>query len=365
VERRRGDGPVIGAQESRRETPAIAGSIRVRCLYPFAEREQAQLRAVSPALAITFSPPDGPAQANAVINRDAEVLLSNFCPSDLSGFPKLKWLALAGAGVEHLRAADPWARGITVTNGSGLHATPMGEFVMSSLLWFSQRMRDRIANQEQRGWPPPNVERWVNLLASPLRGRTITVVGYGSIGREVARLADAFGMRVLAVKARPDQLVDAGYTPPGIGDPSGRIPAEVVSPDQIPRCFAESNFVALTLPWTPATDRIVDRKAISALPRDAVLVNVARGKIIDEEALVEALTSGSIRGAVIDVAAAEPVPPESPLWQVPNLVLTPHVSGNNDPAGQWFALAALMAENLGRYGSKRELLNIVNAARGY
>jgi phosphoglycerate dehydrogenase-like enzyme len=342
----------------------IAGSIRVRCLYPFAESEQAQLRAASGALAITFSPPDGPMQANAVVDHDAEVLLSNFCPSDLSGLPRLKWLALAGAGIEHLRAADPWAHGITVTNGSGLHATAMAEFVMSSLLWFSQRMRDRIANQEHRSWPPPSEEGWTNLLGYPLRGRTITIVGYGSIGREVARMADAFGMRVLAVKARPDQLADAGYSPPGVGDPTGRIPAEVVSPDEIPRCFAESDYVALTLPWTPATDRIVGRKAISALPRDAILVNVARGKIIDEEALVEALSNGSIRGAVLDVATSEPVPPESPLWHVPNLVLTPHVSGNN-PVGQWVALAALMAENLRRYATGRELINVVSAARGY
>ena len=337
----------------------------MRCLYPFAEREQAQLRAVSPALAITFSPPDGPVQANAVVDRDAEVLLSNFCPSDPSGLPGLRWLALAGAGIEHLRAVDPWARGITVTNGSGLHATPMAEFVMSSLLWFSQRMRDRIANQEQRRWPPPGVEGWVDLLGYPLRGRTITVVGYGSIGREVARLADAFGMRVLAVKARPDQLADAGYSPPGVGDPSGRIPAAVVSPDQIARCFAESNYVALTLPWTPANDRIVDRQAIGALPRDAVLVNVARGKVIDEAALAEALTNGAIRGAVMDVAAVEPVPPESPLWRVPNLVLTPHVSGNNDPVAGWVALAALMTENLRRYATGRELVNVVSASRGY
>ena len=138
-----------------------------------------------------------------------------------------------------------------------------------------------------------------------------------------------------------------------------------MSPDQIARCFAESNYVALTLPWTPANDRIVDRQAIGALPRDAVLVNVARGKVIDEAALAEALTNGAIRGAVMDVAAVEPVPPESPLWRVPNLVLTPHVSGNNDPVAGWVALAALMTENLRRYATGRELVNVVSASRGY
>jgi phosphoglycerate dehydrogenase-like enzyme len=121
----------------------------------------------------------------------------------------------------------------------------------------------------------------------------------------------------------------------------------------------------LALPFTAATDRVVDAAAIAALPSRAVLINVARGRVLDEEALANALRSGAIRGAVLDVATVEPVGVDSPLWGVPNLVLTPHVSAINDPAGWWDRVAGLMRENLTRYAAGRELLNVVNGAAGY
>lgn len=338
---------------------------KVVCLYPFDAPTQARLRAIAPDLDITFSSTDSQAGVDALADPDADGLLANFCPSDLARLPSLRWLALVGAGVEHLRKADPWGHGVTVTNGSGLHGTAIAEYTLSQMLFFSQSTVARQRSQVEGAWPSAWTDAWLALLGASLRGKTVTIVGYGSIGREVARLARAFGMRVLAVKADPTSKADRGYTPTGLGDPSGSIPERIAAMKQLGDLFAESDFAVLTLPYTPATDRIVDAAAIAALPSRAVLINVARGRVLDEGALAEALRRGAIRGAVLDVATVEPVAADSPLWRVPTLVLTPHVSAINDPKGFWDLVEGLMRENLARYAARRELLNVVNGATGY
>ena len=338
---------------------------KVTCLYPFDAPMQAQLRAISADLDITFLGTDSQAGVDALADPDVEGLLANFCPGDLTRLPSLRWLALVGAGVEHLRKADPWAHGVTVTNGSGLHGTAIAEYTLSQMLFFSQNTAARERSQVEGAWPTVWTDAWLALLGASLRGKTLTIVGYGSIGREIARLARAFGTRILAVKADPNARADRGYTPAGLGDVEGSIPERIGATKQLGEFFAESDFAVLTLPYTPATDRIVDAAAIAALPSRAVLINVARGRVLDEDALADALRRGAIRGAVLDVATAEPVPAESPLWRVPNLVLTPHVSAINDPKGWWGLVAGLMCENLARYAARRELLNTVDGAAGY
>lgn len=338
---------------------------KVICLYPFDAPTRAQLRGISPELDITFSGTDSQAGVDALGDPAAEGLLANYCPSDLARLPSLRWLGLVGAGVEHLKKADPWGHGITVTNGSGLHGTAIAEYTLSQMLFFAQKTAARQRTQLEGAWPPAWTDAWVALLGTSLRGRTITIVGYGSIGREVARLAHAFGLRVLAVKADPAAKADRGYTPPGLGDPDASIPERIAATTQLAELFAESDFAVLALPFTPATDRIVDAAAIAALPSRAVLINIARGRVLDEDALANALRRGAIRGAVLDVATVEPVPKDSPLWGVPNLILTPHVSAVNDPEGWWDRVAGLMRENLARYAARRELLNVVSGAAGY
>lgn len=338
---------------------------RVLCLYPFNAGTQAQLRASSPGLEMTFSGSDTQAGVDAVEDPDLDALLANFAPSDTRRLPRLGWLAIVGAGVDHIRAGDPWKHGITVTNGSGLHATAIAEYTLTQMLYFSQRGAERQCAQCERAWPSVWTEPWLNLLGNRLRDRTLTVVGYGSLGREVARLASAFGMRVLAVKANPSVRDDRGYSPPGLGDPDGRIPARIGALSDLCDMFRESQYAVLTLPSTPATERAVDAHALRSLPPHAVLINVARGPILDEAALCIALREGALRGAALDVATNEPVAADSPLWEVPNLVLTPHVSAIQEPDGWWDLVAGLMSENLARFAAGRELLNIVDGTRGY
>ncbi|SRR6266567_2755598 len=339
---------------------------RILCLYPFTAQMQAHLRGISPELEITFNGTDSQAGVDALEDPTLDALLANFAPSDLRRqAPRLSWLAIVGAGVDHIRQGDPWKYGVTVTNGSGLHGTAIAEYTLAQMLHFSQRLAARQRAQVDSAWPGVWTERWLSLLGTALRGRTLTVVGYGSIGREVARLASAFGMRVLAVKANPTLKADRGFSPPGLGDPDGRIPVRIAPISELSELFRQSDYAVLTLPSTPSTERVVSAQAIRSLPGHAVLINVARGRILDEEALCAALRDGALRGAVLDVATTEPIPRGSLLWQVPNLVLTPHVSAIQDPEGWWDLVAGLMTENLARYAAGRELLNIVDGAAGY
>jgi phosphoglycerate dehydrogenase-like enzyme len=338
---------------------------RILCLYPFDIGTQARLRALSPQLDITFAGTDSQGTVDQLEDGTLDALFANFCPADLKRLPSLSWLAAIGAGVEHLRGGDPWSHAVTVTNGSGLHGTAIAEYVVASMLFFSQKIAQRQRTQIERAWPGPWTEPWKALLGAALRGRTVTIVGYGSIGREVARLAQAVGMRILAVKARPTVKGDRGYSPPGLGDPEGSIPERFGDLSELAAFFSRTDYAVLTLPSTPATERVVGAAAIAALPAHAVLINVARGRILDEQALCDALARGKLRFAVLDVASTEPVAPDSPLWLVPNLILTPHISAINEPEGWWELVARLMSENLARYAAGRELLNVVNGAAGY
>ena len=338
---------------------------RILCLFPFDASTQARLSALSPELDIVFGGTDSQAGVDALDDPAAEALLANYCPTTLDRLPKLRWLALVGAGVEHLKKVDPWSRGVTVTNGSGLQAGAIAEYVLQNMLQITQRVAERQRAHAARAWPGPWTEPWIALLGASLRGKTLTVVGYGSIGREIARLAHAFGMRVLAVKANPASREDRGYSPAGLGDPKGSIPERFAALGDLHGVFAESDFAVLVLPFTPSTDRVIDAAAIAALPKRAVLINVGRGRVLDEDALRAALERGAIHGAVLDVAAAEPVPADSPLWQTPNLTLTPHISPINEPTGWWDLVAGLMSENLARYASGRELLNVTSGTAGY
>jgi phosphoglycerate dehydrogenase-like enzyme len=340
-------------------------SKRVLCFYPLEADVRDRLRSLSPALEIVYMEPDAQTSVDALRDGAADALLANYCPADLGRVPSLRWLATVGAGVEHLRALDPWSRGITVTNGSGLHAVSIAEYVMAGMLTFSQKSAERRQNHAAHGWPGAWTEEWKGLIGTSLRGRTLTIVGYGSIGRAVAGAARGLGMRVIAIKARPSLRQDLGYAAPGVGDPDGVIPERMVGTAEIATCFAQSDYVVLAMPLTKSTDRIIDRTALMALPKHAVLINVGRGKVLDEDALIDRLRRGGIRGAVLDVASIEPVPTDSTWWDVPNLVLTPHVSAINDPVGWWNLVAGLMVENLSRYAGSRELVNVVDGAAGY
>jgi phosphoglycerate dehydrogenase-like enzyme len=196
-----------------------------------------------------------------------------------------------------------------------------------------------------------------------LRGRTLGIVGYGSIGRETARLAAAFGMRVLALKRDPADRRDPGWCPAGLGDPDGSIPEKFYGPNQCEEILRASDYVSVTLPLTEHTRRFIGAREIAAMKQGAYIVNIGRGEVIDEPAMIDALRAGKIGGAGLDVFEKEPLPAESPLWDIENVILTPHMSGAN--RGYMDKACELFADNLRRFVAGQPLLNLVDRQLGY
>jgi phosphoglycerate dehydrogenase-like enzyme len=275
--------------------------------------------------------------------------------------PDLDWVQVHYAGIERmLSAGSPLLPRVKLTTASGIHATPMAEYALTMMLAFAHRLPQMAADQARQYWAGTD---WTGYTPSELRGATLGILGYGSVGRETARLAAAMGMRVLALKRQPAQKADAGWNIPGLGDPDGALPERFFAPNELPQLLAEADYVLLTLPLTDATRHIINRQSLGYMRRNAVLVNVGRGGLVEEAALLEALQNGGLRGAGLDVFEEEPLPPDSPLWGMPNVIVTPHISGFSR-AGDQRAME-LFAENMRRYLRGAPLYNLVDLAGGY
>lgn len=291
--------------------------------------------------------------------RGIEVLYtSGLLPSpDLA--PDLRWVQGHFAGVESF-LAHPLLSKVTLTTSSGIHATPIAEYVMLMCLAFGHRLPNMLQHQQRSEWPE---HRWQLFVSRELRAATLGVVGYGSIGREVARLAKAFGMRVLATKRNVQQADDRGWQIPEVGDPTAAQVDRLYAPEALHSMLAECDYVAVTVPLTPETRHLIGVHELKSMKSDAVLINIARGGVIDEAALIEALRSNTIGGAALDVFEQEPLPADSPLWKLPNVILSPHVSGFTPHYDE--RAMTLFAENLRRYVSGEPLLNVVDLSKGY
>jgi glyoxylate/hydroxypyruvate reductase A len=270
---------------------------------------------------------------------EADVLYAwNFPPELYATAARLTWLQAMGAGVEWALVPELPSR-VTVTRAPGIFGPWIAEYVMGWCAWVTQRMALYLEAQRER--------RWIaDRLPGRLRGRTLTVVGLGDVGRAVARAARALGMRVLGVSrsGRATREVERAYTT-----------------RHLTRALAEADFAVLTVPLTPDTRHLIGRRQLAAMKPGAWLVNVARGAVVDETALIEALRSGPIAGAILDVFTAEPLPPDHPFWSMPNVVVTPHISGPSTPE----EIAPVFNDNLARYLAGRKLRHVVDRARGY
>ena len=331
------------------------GPVRVVVAANFEDTLIDRIRAVSPRLDVVSHRRGGPLEVFAA----AEVLLVQGWMPRPDQAPAVRWLQLMSAGADHaMKRPLVSDTAVVVTTASGIHASPIGEYCMAMILALAYEVPRFLDLQARAEWLDP-------VLYTPrtLRGQTIGIVGYGSIGRELARLAAGFGMRVLAVKRDPTTMTDeAGFTMPGTGDPTGAIPASVHPPEELAAVVAECDVVVSTLPGTPATRHLIDATVIGAMRSTAVLLNIGRGAVIDEAALVDALTEGHISAAALDVFEEEPLPAESPLWTLPNVIVTPHVSGNSD---RYDAMVTdVFVENLARYVDGRPLLNVLDRSRG-
>lgn len=280
---------------------------------------------------------------------DAEVYLGMGIPAEiLRAGPGLRWVHSATAGVGGSLSPEMLDRDVVFTNSAGVHSPPMAETVLGMMLHFARGLDAAVRARARGEWDAG----WFHGGDSPVRelGRsTVGVIGYGGVGRAVAAHAAALGARVLALKRSPAEAPD------GIELLYGR--------GGLDRLLAESDYLVLTVPETPQTRGLIDDAALEAVKPGAVLVNVARGGVLDEDALVRALDDGRLRGAALDVFAAEPLPPEHPFWRLPNVLLTPHVSATTPHF--WERQTALIVDNLRRYLDGRPLRNVVDKRAGY
>ncbi len=340
--------------------------IRVLDLIPFGAKERAHIDAASPRFEIEHRD-DANTQAavDALVDPHLEILLGSYAPTDPARLPGLRWIASITAGVEEILVQHPERHGILVTNGSGLHVVAMGEYVLASLLQITQQVPLRMEDQRRRYWSAWRSDEGFKSSGRRLRGSTLVVVGYGSVGREIARLASALGMRVIAVKARASDMRDPGFREPGTGDPDGTIPERTVGADALGEVLGMADFVTIAVPLTPRTQNLIDEAFLAKMRPSAWLINVGRGGHANEGALLVALRERRIAGAVLDVFADEPLPSKSPFWDLPNVIITPHLAGVAGTEQFWSGAAALIAENLGRYARSEPLTNVIDPARGY
>ena len=261
---------------------------------------------------------------------------------------KLKWIHSTAAGVAQLMYPELRDSGILVTNPSGIFSAPMAEHTMGLLLALARNFPDSVRHQDHAHWSQQELWDKPQHLTE-INGKVLLIVGYGSIGREVAKRARAFEMRVW------------GVTRSGEGD---RTHAEkIFTAAKLREALPEADYVLIAAPETAETRHLIGAAEIAKMKRGARLINVGRGSLLDEAALLRALESGALGGAAIDVAKLEPLPAQSPLWKAPNLLITPHTSGVSDRL--WERQAGVLLELLERWFDGRELFNRVDFARGY
>jgi phosphoglycerate dehydrogenase-like enzyme len=297
---------------------------------------------------VRFDDPETREEAEELLPSADVVLGYALRPHNFERAARVRWVHSTAAGVGHLLFPELVESDIVVTNARGIHARSMTEHVLGVMLAFTRRLHVARDMQRERRWT--QVELW---RATPgfaeLEGATLGLVGFGRIGRAIGEAARAFGMRVLAVRRRPE------------ADPA---PAhEQWGPERLDEMLGLSDWVVLAAPHTPETDRLLDAERIARMKPGARLVNVARGALVDEAALVEALRSGHLAGAALDVMEEEPLSAGSPLWSMPEVIVTPHISGVGPRF--WERIGAQFARNLRRFRDGLPLENLVDKRGGY
>ncbi|GFR44249.1 hypothetical protein Agub_g5451, partial [Astrephomene gubernaculifera] len=260
--------------------------------------------------------------------------------------PSLTWMHSASAGLEHLLFPELVEGPVVLTNAKGVYSHSLAEFALTACNWFAKDLPRLRRQQAACQWEPYDVEE--------LRGKTMGIIGYGDIGQAVGRLAKAFRMRVVALRRRVELTEEERAA--GVVD-------QLFPPSQLPALMATSDYVVAATPLTPATARMVDATAIAAMKPSGVFINVGRGGCVEEEALVEALQSGRIRGAALDVFAVEPLPPTSPLWHLDNVLLSPHCADRTKEF-QYESLSFFL-DNMRRFLAGQPLTNVCDKRSGY
>jgi phosphoglycerate dehydrogenase-like enzyme len=288
---------------------------------------------------------------------DADVLFCTFPPSNHREMAAWKWVQIASAGYTQLFGLDLPARGVQATNSRGCFDVPIAEWNVAMMINLARDFRQMIRNQEAAVWDRSAI------FQREIRGLTVGLWGYGGIGRETARLAKALGLRVHVLARNGVGPAGDIYAVPGTGDPEGKLPDQVFRSGQELEFLGGLDFLVLALPLTKRTEGLLGERELKALPKHAFLLNPARGPIVQEAALLRALREGWIAGAALDTHYRYPMLPEHPLWKMPNVIFSPHISGSSLSPHFKRRLWDIFAANLSRMDQGRPLLNVITPAQ--
>jgi phosphoglycerate dehydrogenase-like enzyme len=298
---------------------------------------------------------DHPSAIDAALDDSVEILVAESMPGAIDRCAGLRWIQLLSSGTDQLIGHPLMERDLLLSNAAGTNAVHIAEFVVARILEHVKGLRQFERLQQARQWPADRVA-----LARPsLRGMCAALVGYGGVGRETARLLAALGLRIIAVTSSATRRPYAGYTPyDGFGDPQVRLPERLFVTAELHTVLPAADVVVLALPLLPATRRLIDAAALACMKSSVILINVARGPILDTAALLAALDAGRLAHAYLDVFEAEPLPPDSPLWDHPRVSISPHIAGTMPNHAR--KLSDLFLANLERYRAGRPLLSALD-----
>lgn len=280
---------------------------------------------------------------------EADVAFTPFVDRDV--FPaasRLRWIQSPAVGVGSLMFPALHDSRVVVTTARGIRARAIAEHVIGVTIALARRLPHALRAQTAHRWAQDELEGPGSGVVQ-LYGRCMGIIGLGAIGMEVATRAQALGLDIVAIRRHPDRP-----SPPGV---------TVLGPDRLPDLLGRSDVIVLSMPHTPETRQIIGRRELDLTKRGALVVNIARGKLIDDDALMAALRDGRVGGAALDVFTREPLDPASPYWDLPNVIVTPHTSGAMED--YWTPLVALFSENLRRFERGDALLNVVDKRVGY
>jgi phosphoglycerate dehydrogenase-like enzyme len=262
--------------------------------------------------------------------------------------PRLKWVQSPATGVGGMLGPELIASPIVVSSARGVRARAIAEHVIGMTIALARQLPLVLRRQVEHAWALDEIESSGTVLT--LQGRRMAIVGLGAIGLEASRIAAALGMRVSAIRRRIDLPV-----PPSV--------EETLPPERLHELLARTDVIVLSAPLTAETTRLIDQAALQHVKRGAFLINVGRGKLVDDDAVVQALRDGRLGGAALDVFTKEPLDRSSAYWDLPNVIVTPHIAGAMED--YWTPLVELFSENLRRFERNEPLLNVVDKAAGY
>ncbi|HWQ05110.1 MAG TPA: D-2-hydroxyacid dehydrogenase [Longilinea sp.] len=339
----------------------MSEKIEVLMTIQYPPEQLAKIKAVSDRLNITLIPAIKVEEIPADVWARTEVLYTDRVLPTEAQAPNLRFIQFHYAGIDPAAEAPILRKtDLVAATLSGANSAQVAEYSVAMMISLGHHLPALLAGQAKTEWPH---DRWERYYPAELRGSTVGLVPYGSIAREIARLLVPFGVTILAAKRNAMDPTDRGYMPEGLGDPEGNLFKRLYPVEALKSMLKECDFVVVSLPLTPHTRSLIGAEELAAMKPSAFLVDCGRGWVIDQPALIQALQEKRIAGAALDVFPQEPLPPDNPLWRMPNAIITPHIAGISSDYDQH--AAAMFSENLRRYVDGGAIYNRFDPEKGY